>query len=183
MEECLIHDELAFVTDHEPTEVPDPSDGSFDLPASLVSAQLASVLGWGFDAVGFVRADQFDSPLFQAFAQRVGVGGFVVDQSFGVLARPTASAGSGHGYPVERRLDQRRFVRGRRGELNSQRNTLAACHHHPLRTLATFGFSDGVAPFFAEAKLPSAKVSSQSNRPCSSSLPRNCCHRTCTFSS
>jgi hypothetical protein len=53
---------------------------------------------------------------------------------------------------------------------------LAACHHHPLRTFAAFGFTDAVAPFFAGAKEPSAKVSSQSNRPRSSSSPRNFRH-------
>jgi hypothetical protein len=55
----------------------------------------------------------------------------------------------------------------------SQRNTLAVDHHHPLRTLAAFGFSDARAPFFAEAKEPSAKVSSQSSLPAASSSPRN----------
>jgi hypothetical protein len=64
-------------------------------------------------------------------------------------------------------------VRGRTGKLNSQRNTLAACHHHPLRTLSAFGLSDACAPFFAGAKEPSAKVSSQFRRPESSSSPRN----------
>lgn len=74
---------------------------------------------------------------------------------------------------LQGRFDQRRFVRGRRGKLNSQRNTFAACHHHPLRTLSAFGFSDALAPFFAGANEPSAKVSSQLSLPCSSSSPRN----------
>jgi hypothetical protein len=56
--------------------------------------------------------------------------------------------------------------------VNSQRNTLAACHHHPLCTLAAFGFSDACAPFFAGANEPSAKVSSKSSRPVASSSPR-----------
>src|SRR5205085_2087857 len=105
------------------------------------------------------------------FPQRIGIGRAVVDQAFGILSGSAASAR--HRYTLQRRFDQRYFVRRRRGKLNSQRNTFAACHHHPLRTLSAFGFSDAIAPFFAGAKLPSAKVSSQSRRPCSSSSPRN----------
>jgi hypothetical protein len=56
-------------------------------------------------------------------------------------------------------------VRGCRRQENSQRNTLAISQNHPLRTLAPLGFSHGQAPFFAGAKLPSMKVSSQRSRP------------------
>ena len=44
----------------------------------------------------------------------------------------------------------------------SDRNILAVCHHHQLRTLAAFGFSDCRLPFLAAVKLPSIKVSSPS---------------------
>jgi hypothetical protein len=56
--------------------------------------------------------------------------------------------------------------------LTSQRNTRAVDHHHPLRSLSALGFSDSVAPFLAEAKLPSKKLSLQSSRPRSSSSCR-----------
>jgi hypothetical protein len=54
----------------------------------------------------------------------------------------------------------------------SQRKTFAVDHHHPLRALAPLGFADTCAPFFAGAKLPSAKASLQSNWPRSSSSAR-----------
>jgi hypothetical protein len=60
--------------------------------------------------------------------------------------------------------------------VDSQRNTLAVDHHHPLRALAAFGFPDSVAPFFAGAKLPSTKLSLQSSWPRRSSSARNCRH-------
>jgi hypothetical protein len=51
--------------------------------------------------------------------------------------------------------------------LHSQRNTLAVCHHHKLRTLSTFGFTDACA-FFLPTKtcrrqrfLPSSGVVSR----------------------
>src|SRR5712692_5150157 len=59
----------------------------------------------------------------------------------------------------ERRFRESRFVRGCRTKVLSQRKTLAVDHHHPLRALATLGFSDSSAPFLAGAKLPSRKDS------------------------
>jgi hypothetical protein len=60
--------------------------------------------------------------------------------------------------------------------MSTERDSLAIDHHHPLRTLSAFGLSDALAPFFAEAKLPSAKVSSQSSWLCSSSSDKNLRH-------
>jgi len=170
MEERLVDVDLMFVTHDEPAEVGDPGDAPFHFPAMFVAAQLAPVLRGWLATVGFVWTNQIDAASGQSFSQRIGVGGLVVNQPRGIFPRP--AAGSGDRHTLQGGLDQRRFVRGRRGKLNSQRNTLAACHHHPLRTLSTFGFANAVAPFFAGAKLPSAKVSSQSRRPCSSSSPR-----------
>jgi hypothetical protein len=60
--------------------------------------------------------------------------------------------------------------RGRRQEC-SQRNTFAVDQYHPLRAFAAPGFTDGRAPFFAGAKLPSMNVSSQRNNPRWSNVP------------
>lgn len=160
-----------FIADYQPPEVTDPGDGAFHLPSPLVSPQFSTILGWRLATIGFVWTDQIDAPPLQTFAQRIGIGRLVVDQPRGIFSRSAPSPR--HRYPIQRRFDQRRFVRGRAGKLYSQRNTLAACHHHPLRTLSAFGLSNAIAPFFAGAKLPSAKVSSQSSRPASSNSPRN----------
>ena len=58
-------------------------------------------------------------------------------------------------------FDQLHFRRRGRSKCASKRNTLAVDHHHPLRTFAALGFADTEPPFFAGAKLPSAKVSCQ----------------------
>ena len=160
-----------FVADHQSPEVGHPGDASFHLPASLVPSQFSSILCRRLFSVRLVRTNQIDATFLQPPAQWIGIGGLVVDQSLGLFAG--AASASRNRYFLQRRFDQRRFVWGRTGKLNSQRKTLAACHHHPLRTLSAFGLSDAVAPFFAGAKEPSAKVSSQSSRPCSSSSPRN----------
>jgi hypothetical protein len=171
MEERLIHADFMFVMHEQSPEVSHPRNAAFHLQSMFVSPQLPAVLRRGLAPVALVRADQIVAPPLETFAQRVGIGGAVIDQTFGIFPWPAAASGDRH--PLQRRLDQRHFMRRRRGQLNSQRKTLAACHHHPLRTLSAFGLSDAVAPFFAGAKLPSAKVSSQSSRPCSSNSPRN----------
>jgi hypothetical protein len=176
MEERVIHPDAPVVTHQKATEVAQPGNRPFDLPTPSVPPQLSPILPLGLGSLGPVRADQLDSTLFQPISQRIGVGGPVVNQPLGILPGPS-SARSWNGHAGQRRFDQSRFVRRGRGELNSQRNTLPACHHHPLCTLAAFGFSDAGTPFFAGAKLPSAKVSSQSRRPCSSSCPRKARHR------
>ncbi len=73
-------------------------------------------------------------------------------------------------------VDERDFRRAGRGDMYSQRNTLAVDHHHPLRTLAPLGLADVGAPFFAEANEPSMNVFSQRSRPRASSWPRKARH-------
>lgn len=171
VEKRLIDIDLMFISDHQSSEVSNPGDAAFHLPAALVSPQFSSVLRRRLHAVRLVRTNQIDTSPSQAFAQRIRVGRLVVDQSFGIFSWSATS--SRHRHFLQCRFDQRRLVRARGGKLNSQRKTLAACHHHPLRTLSAFGLADAGAPFFAGAKLPSAKVSSQSSRPWSSSSPKN----------
>ena len=171
MEESLIHRDIPLVADDQPPEVGDPCDAPLHLPSTLIPPQFPAILRRRFAAIDFVRTNQFNATPLQSLSQRIGIGGSIINQSLGFLAWSAATPR--HRHTLQRRFDQRRFVRGRRGKLNSQRNTLAACHHHPLCTFAAFGFSDARAPFFAGANEPSAKVSSQSSRPCSSSSPRN----------
>jgi hypothetical protein len=162
---------MPLVSHHQPAEVLQPSDGAFDFPASLVAPELTSVLG--FDSfVAAIGADQLDAASLESCTQGIVVGGPIVNQSLRILSWP-ASARPGDGDLRECRLDQRAFVRRRRGKLDSERHTLAVCHHHKLCTLAAFGLADFGTPFFAEANVPSANTSCQSSWPASSSSDRN----------
>ena len=76
----------------------------------------------------------------------------------------------------ERGFRKRSFCRRGTFKPNSQRKTLTVDQYHPLRALATLGFTDGSAPFFAGAKLPSRKVSSHLSSPSSSSAPSKVRH-------
>jgi hypothetical protein len=57
----------------------------------------------------------------------------------------------------ERGFRKRSFSRRSTFPPNSQRKTLTVDQYHPLRALATLGFTDCGAPFLAGAKLPSYK--------------------------
>src|SRR5256885_982402 len=79
--------------------------------------------------------------------------------AFDFPASSITSQGSAYADRRERRFRKPRFVRGCRTKVLSQRKILAVDHHHPLRALASLGFSDSSAPFLAGAKLPSRKDS------------------------
>jgi hypothetical protein len=79
-------------------------------------------------------------------------------------------AGDSNG--VQGGFQQGHLGRGRRVQEVSQRNTLAVDHHHPLRAFPPLGLADLRAPFFAGAKLPSAKASAQLSWPWASSWAR-----------
>lgn len=117
-----------------------------------------------------MRTDQINPALGQPAAKRIRITGPIINQAWHLLAR-TARTLAGHFDVLKRRLDQCDFPRRGRVEVGCQRNSLAIDHHHPLCTLSAFGLSDAEPPFLAEAKLPSAKHSSQSRRCCWSSSP------------
>ena len=159
---------MIFPTYDQSTKIAPPREGAFDRPSPLVATQWTAILGGWFFSILAMRTNQFDASSRQSGTQRIRIGGFIVDQPLRIFPRPTPPR-SRHAHPFQRWLNQGDFRRGRRFQVVSQRNTLAVDHHHPLRTLSTFGFSDTGPPFFAGAKLPSAKVSAQSSWPRSSS--------------
>ena len=166
---------FAFITNDKSAKVADPGDGAFDFPSPDIATQLASVLDFWFSLVAAVRANEVDASLGQSLAKRVAVTSLVVDQAIRILPW-SAAALARNGDFLQSRLDQRRLV-GRCGfDLNSQRYTLAICHHHKLCTLSAFGFFDAFAPFFAGENVPSAKHSSHWSLPFSSSIPRSFRH-------
>jgi hypothetical protein len=164
------------MTYQEPPEAAQPSKGALDDPAMPIATQLSPVFVFANETVFPVRRDQGDTPPRAAFAQRITVVGEVADQARRFTAR-RAAARARDLNGGQRRFDERDFRGTGRGDMYSQRNTLAVDHHHPLRTLAPLGFSDVGAPFFAGANEPSMNVCSQRSRPRASSWPRKVRHR------
>jgi hypothetical protein len=168
MKECLIHGDVALPAHDEPAEIPQPGEGPFDFPPAPIAPQLPTVLQWGPHTVFPMGANQLNAAPGQPLTQRVRITGFVIDDTLGMLARPPRTV-TGHGNRLQGRLQQRHFGWGRRVQEVSQRNTLAVDHHQPLRAFPPLGLADLGAPFFAGAKLPSAKASAQSSWPWASS--------------
>ena len=170
MEKALVKRKQAFMADEETPEVAEVSKGAFDFPALGVAAHGAAIVQRRAAAAAPVRAEQDDATLEQTPAQRIAVVSAVGNHAQGSALRSAAAR------PWDRDARQGAFGQGYfgrtgRAKLASQRNTLAVCHHHPLCTLATFGFTHAEPPFLALAKLPSRKTSSQLSLPWASSCP------------
>ena len=150
---------MIFVTHHKPSKVLQPCKQPLDLPAAFVAAQFSAVLRVCLFAIGFVRRDQLNSEFFQLLVQRVRIIRFIANQFLRSLEGLPFADGS---------LNEFDFVRRSTRRVDGERKTKAICHCHKLRAFAPLGFSNRKAPFFAEANVPSIKVSDKS------SLPRSC---------
>jgi hypothetical protein len=174
IEEGSIGGEEVLMANQESAELTEPGVGAFDDPASFVTPEFSAVLVAPELAVLAVGNDEVDASLGQPFAQRIGVVGAVGDHPFRLLPRPAFGA---RDFDFgERGFRKRNFSRRGTFQPNSQRKTATVDQYHPLRALATLGFTDCGAPFFAGAKLPSRNVSSHFSRPSPSSAPSNARH-------
>jgi hypothetical protein len=158
-----------LMANQQSAELTQPGIGSFHNPAAFVTPHFASIFIAPSLIVLPVRCNQLDGPLLESFAQRIGVVASICNYPLGLLSGPAFRLrDSDFG---ERGFRKRNFCRRGTFQPNSQRKTLTVDQYHPLRALAPLGFADGSAPFFAGAKLPSKKVSSQRSRPSWSSAP------------
>jgi hypothetical protein len=142
---------VVFPAADQSAEVVKPSEEAFDFPAAAVTAQFTAVLGVLPAAIVLVGRDQQDTVLFsQALIERIAVVGAVADHSFGFGLRETLFDGG---------FDEFRFMRRSAGDATGDRKTMAVCDRHDFATFAAASWADSRAPFFAELKLASMKVS------------------------
>jgi len=144
-------------TGDQSAEVMEPSEEAFDFPAAAVTAQFAAILSALAAAIVFVRRDELD-PVFlpQALVQWIAVVGAVADHSFWFGSREALLDGG---------LDEFRFMRRSAGEAAGDRKTMAVCDRHDFTAFSAASWADSSAPFFAELKLASIKVSDRSSLP------------------
>lgn len=154
------------MTNLNSSEILQPGKQSFNLPASHVTTQWASILSSRLFAVGLVRSDQLDALLVQPLIQGIAIVGSVSDQSLGLfLRKPLVQSFFHQGY----------FMWRSTSNGYGERKTSAICHCHELCTFAPLGFSHPAAPFLAMTKLPSMKHSLRSKPPRSfTSFTRAC---------
>jgi len=160
-----------LMTDQQAAELAEPGVGPLHDPSPLVAAEFAPIVVSPFLVVAPVRCNQFNAALLQPLAQRIGIVAAVGNHALGLL--PWAALAAWDADFRERGFRKRNFCRRGTFQPNSQRNTFTVCQYHPLRSLATLGFTHREAPFLAGAKLPSRKVSSQRSSPSSSNPPSN----------
>src|SRR5713226_4430672 len=106
------------MTREDATEVLEPREQSFDLPAATVAAQRPTILGL-YRPVAAVRRDQFDAFFGELFRERVAVVGLVADEPLGSLREEAG---------IERGLDERDFIWRSTGHVDGDRKARAVCH-------------------------------------------------------
>ena len=163
------------MSDDQATIAAEPGEGSLNDPATAIATESAPVIIAAAEVPIPIRDDGHDASSAQRIAQGVTIVAPVGDEACGLLPRSSRPAPRDTDR-VQRGVDEFDFRRAGRGDVNSQRNTRAVDHHHPLRTLAAGGAADLGAPFFAEANEPSMNVFSHRSRPRASSSPRNARH-------
>jgi len=172
--EGVVNGEQMLVTNQQSAKLPEPCIGSFHDPSALVAAELAAIFIAPKFVVLSIWGNQFDTSFLEPLSQRVGVVAAVSYDALRLL--PWAAFRPGDADFGDCGLRKVNFARGGTFQPNSHRKTFTVDQYHPLRPLATLGFANCGAPFFAGAKLPSKKVSSHLSRPRSSSAPSSVRH-------
>jgi len=104
-----------------------------------------------------VGCDESDAVFLpQALVQRIAVVGAVADHAFWFGSREALFDGG---------FDELRFMRRSAGDAAGDRKTMAVCDRHDFTAFSAASRADSRAPFFAELKLASMKVSDRSSFP------------------
>src|ERR1700733_1627581 len=148
---------MIFPTADQSAKVVQPGEEALDFPASAVATQFATVLSSFTGPIELVRRDQLDAmSLPEALIERIAVVGTVADHSFGFGSRESLCEGG---------FDEFGFMRRSAGDAAGDRKTMAVCDRHDFTAFSSASRADSSAPFFAELKLASMKVSDRSSLP------------------
>jgi hypothetical protein len=160
---------VIFPTADQSAEIVKPGEKAFDFPATTVSAQLAPVLGALAVAIVLVGRDEPNVMFLpEVLVERIAVVGAVADQASGFGAREALLDGS---------FDELRFMRRSAGDAAGDRKTMAVCDRHDFTAFSAASRADSSAPFFAELKLASMKVSDRSSLPRARRSSASACSR------
>jgi|SRR5215467_2583628 len=148
---------MIFPTADESAEVVEPGEEPLDSPAAAVTAQFAAILSVLAATDVLVGRDESNAVFLpQALVERIAVIGAVTDHSFRLGSREALLDGS---------FDKLRFMRRSAGDAAGDRKTMAVCDRHDFTAFSAASRADSRAPFFAELKLASMKVSDRSSLP------------------
>src|SRR5712692_2834853 len=159
---------VIFPAADESAEVVEPGEKALDFPAAAVTAQFTAVLGALPAAIVLVGRDEPNAVFLpQALVQRVAVVGAVADHAFWFGSGETLLDGG---------FDELRFMRRSAGDAAGDRKTMAVCDRHECTAFSAASRADSSAPFFAELKLASMKVSDRSSLPRARRSSANACN-------
>jgi hypothetical protein len=148
---------VIFPSTDQPAKIVQPGEKAFDFPAAAVAPQFAAVLRALAATIEFVGSDEPNPMVFlKPLVQRIAIVGAVADHSFWLGAREALCEGA---------FDEFRFMRRSAGDAAGDRKTMAVCDRHDFTAFSSASRADSSAPFFAELKLASMKVSDKSSLP------------------
>ena len=148
---------MVLIANDKPTEVLEPGEQTFDLPAALVPPQRSAVLGGWFTSIAPMRSDHLHTPfVFQPTVQFVAVVRLIPDHALGQVIEEAG---------VQCGVNERYLVRAGATCANGERKTLSVCKAHDFGAFAAFGLAHTRAPFFAWANVPSMNPSLRSMPP------------------
>ena len=148
---------VIFPAADQSAEIVEPGKEALDFPAPTVAAQFAAVLGALATAVVLMGRDEPDAVFLpEALIERIAVVGAVADHSLWFGSREALRDGG---------FDEFRFMRRSAGDAAGDRKTMAVCDRHDFTAFSSASRADSSAPFFAELKLASMKVSDRSSLP------------------
>jgi hypothetical protein len=160
---------VIFPASDEAAVVVEPGKEAFHLPASAVATQFAAVLGFSAAAISLVRRDEADAMFLpQVLIQPVAVVSRVADHSFRLGLGEALLDGT---------FDKFRFMWRSAGDAAGDRKTMAVCDRHDFTAFSSASRADSKAPFFAELKLASIKVSDRSSLPRARRSSARACNR------
>ena len=148
---------VVFPTADQSPEVVQPGEQPLDFPAATITPQFAAVLRAFLAAIVLVGRNESNAVfLLQPLIQRIAVVGAVTDHPFRLGSCEPLLDGS---------FDELDFMRRSAGDAAGDRKTMAVCDRHDFTAFSAASRADSRAPFFAELKLASIKVSDRSSLP------------------
>jgi hypothetical protein len=148
---------MMFPAADQSAEVVEPSEEALNFPAAAVTAQFTAVLGAFPAAIVLVRRDEPDAVFLpETLVERIAVVGAVPDHALWFGSREKLLDGG---------FDELRFMRRSAGDAAGDRKAMAVCDRHDFTAFSSASRADSSAPFFAELKLASMKVSDRSSLP------------------
>ena len=148
---------MILVANWQSSKIMQPSEETFNFPASPISPKFTSILGLRFLPVPLVRRNHFNVfLLFQSLVKRIAIVCFIAYQEIRCFIQKTF---------VDSFFNQFYFVGGCAFDMSGDRQTRSVCNCHDLGAFPAFRIADSTTPFFAGTKLPSMNASRMSIPP------------------